>query len=75
VGKRKNQMLALPNFGNLETPYKISSVFFWLGGSSQPIDADSLYHDTFLDFFYNVELKPLKKLKEFLMNTYWLSLR
>ena len=32
---------------------------FWLGGSYQPLEAESLYHDTFLDFFYNIELKPL----------------
>lgn len=32
---------------------------FWLGGSYQPLEAEALYHDTFLDFFYNIELKPL----------------
>ena len=33
---------------------------FWLGGSYQPLDIEGSYHDTFLDFFYIVELKPLR---------------
>jgi tetratricopeptide (TPR) repeat protein len=33
--------------------------FFWLGGSYQPLEADGLYSDAFLDFFQLIELRPL----------------
>jgi Flp pilus assembly protein TadD len=33
--------------------------FFWLGGSYQPLEANGLYSDAFLDFFQLVELRPL----------------
>ena len=33
---------------------------FWLGGSYQALEAESLYQDAFLDFFHTVELRPLK---------------
>lgn len=32
---------------------------FWLGGSYQALEADTLYHDAFLDFFQVMELRPL----------------
>lgn len=33
--------------------------FFWLGGSYQPLEAEGLYCDAFLDFFHLIELRPL----------------
>ncbi|HNL13067.1 MAG TPA: tetratricopeptide repeat protein [Accumulibacter sp.] len=32
----------------------------WVGGSYQSLEADSHYHDAFLDFFHVVDLRPLK---------------
>ena len=32
----------------------------WVGGSYQSLEADSHYHDAFLDFFRIVELRPLR---------------
>ncbi len=32
----------------------------WVGGSYQSLEADSNYHDAFLDFFRTVELRPLR---------------
>lgn len=32
---------------------------FWLGGSYQPLEANGLYSDAFLDFFQLIELRPL----------------
>jgi DNA-binding transcriptional regulator GbsR (MarR family) len=37
--------------------------FFWLGGSYQPLEADGLYSDAFLDFFQLIELRPLSLLE------------
>ena len=33
--------------------------FLWLGGSYQPLEAQGLYSDAFLDFFQLIELRPL----------------
>lgn len=32
----------------------------WVGGSYQNLEADSNYHDAFLDFFHVIELRPLR---------------
>uniref|UniRef100_Q3ATB6 TPR repeat n=1 Tax=Chlorobium chlorochromatii (strain CaD3) TaxID=340177 RepID=Q3ATB6_CHLCH len=33
---------------------------FWIGGSYQSLEAESNYHDAFLDFFRVINLRPLK---------------
>ncbi len=32
----------------------------WVGGSYQSLEADSHYHDAFIDFFQTIELRPLR---------------
>ena len=58
-GKKKKADAGASQLWRLRKTLQNSPCFFWLGCSYQPVDADGLYHDTFLDFFYNIELRPL----------------
>ena len=48
-----------PALWRLRNTLQSNPRLFWLGGSYQPLDSNDCYQDTFLDFFYTIELKPL----------------
>ena len=58
-GKNKKVNAGASQLWRLRDVLQNNPCLFWLGGSYQPLEAEALYHDTFLDFFYNIELKPL----------------
>ncbi|UCV29712.1 AAA family ATPase [Ferribacterium limneticum] len=60
-----NTDLLLHNIGRdahwaLRETLQSNSRLLWVGGSYQSLEADSDYHDAFLDFFHTVELRPLR---------------
>ena len=60
-----NTDLLLHNIGakahwTLREVLQSNSRMLWVGGSYQSLEADSHYHDAFLDFFHVFELRPLR---------------
>ncbi|MCK6436387.1 AAA family ATPase [Rivihabitans pingtungensis] len=60
-----NTDLLLHNIGaaahwSLRQVLQSNARLLWVGGSYQSLEADSHYHDAFLDFFRNIELRPLR---------------
>ena len=60
-----NTDLLLHNIGRdahwaLRATLQSNSRLFWVGGSYQSLEADSDYHDAFLDFFRVIMLRPLR---------------
>ncbi|MBV5323042.1 MAG: tetratricopeptide repeat protein [Ilumatobacteraceae bacterium] len=60
-----NTDLLLHNIGRdahwaLRATLQSNPRLFWVGGSYQSLEADSNYHDAFLDFFRVITLRPLR---------------
>jgi Flp pilus assembly protein TadD/energy-coupling factor transporter ATP-binding protein EcfA2 len=60
-----NTDLLLRNLGRdahwaLRATLQSNPRLLWVGGSYQSLEADSDYHDAFLDFFRGIELRPLQ---------------
>lgn len=60
-----NTDLLLHNIGKkthwaLRDELQSNQRLLWVGGSYQSLEANSSYHDAFLDFFQVIELKPLR---------------
>lgn len=60
-----NTDLLLHNIGpsahwSLRQVLQSNARLLWVGGSYQSLEADSHYHDAFLDFFRNIALRPLR---------------